>query len=161
MALVQGPAYGGGVGLVSCCDVAIGVERASFTLSEVKLGILAATISPYVVARIGAAQARRYLLTAEPIDATRATEIGLLHEVVADGAGLDEWEQRLRNNLMAAAPTGTAASKALIRAVDGETITPELVAMTARRLAAQRASPEGIEGLTAFFDKRKPSWLTS
>ena len=156
IALVQGPAFGGGVGLVSCCDIAVGVSKSTFTLSEVKLGILPATISPYVIARIGAAQARRYFVTAEKITAARAKEIGLLHEVVETPEELETWAAALRKNVMEAAPTAIAASKDLIRAVAGHPITSDLITDTARRLADQRASPEGVEGLTAFFEKRPP-----
>jgi methylglutaconyl-CoA hydratase len=156
IALVQGTAFGGGVGLVSCCDVAVGVSKATFTLSEVKLGILPATISPYVIARIGAAQARRYFLTAEKISAPRAKEIGLLHEVVETEAELEAWAASFRDSIMVASPSAVAASKDLIRAVAGTPITSDLIADTARRLADQRASPEGVEGLTAFFEKRPP-----
>lgn len=158
VALVQGAAYGGGVGLVSCCDIALGVSKATFTLSEVKLGILPATISPYVIARIGTAQARRYFLTAERFTAVRAKEIGLLHEVVETQEELESAAASLRKCIMEAAPSAIAGSKDLIRAVAGQDITSDLIADTARRLADQRASPEGIEGLTAFFEKRPPAW---
>jgi methylglutaconyl-CoA hydratase len=143
IALVQGTAFGGGVGLVSCCDVAVGVSKATFTLSE-------------VIARIGAAQARRYFLTAEKISAPRAKEIGLLHEVVETEAELEAWAASFRDSIMVASPSAVAASKDLIRAVAGTPITSDLIADTARRLADQRASPEGVEGLTAFFEKRPP-----
>ncbi len=194
IALVQGAAFGGGVGLISCCDVAIGangraacctlpphcsadgfdvcvctclcacvracaragVSAASFTLSEVRLGILPATISPYVIARIGAAQARRYFLTAERFNAERARQIGLLHEVVDTPEDLETWAATLRKHIIEASPTGVAASKDLIRAVAGHEITADLIADTARRLSDQRASPEGVEGLTAFFERRPP-----
>ena len=160
VALVQGPSFGGGVGLVSCCDIAVGTTRAKFTLSEVKLGLIPATISPYVVARIGPPQARRYFLTAESFNAETAKDIGLLHEIVDSEEGLDEWAAKFRQNFVAASPTGVAQSKDLIRAVAGREITSDLIADTARRLCDQRASEEGVEGLTAFFEKRPPSWNT-
>lgn len=158
IAVVQGAAFGGGVGLISCCDIALGLSKATFTLSEVKLGILPATISPYVIARIGPAHARRYFLTAERFTAPRAREIGLLHEVVETPEDLEQALAVLRKCIMEAAPSAVAASKDLIRGVAGQDITDDLIYDTARRLADQRASPEGIEGLTAFFEKRPPSW---
>lgn len=161
VALVQGSAFGGGVGLVSCCDVAIACNTATFTLSEVKLGLLPAVISPYVVARIGAPQARRYFLTAEPIDAARAREIGLVHEVVADVAALEAWGATLRTRMLENSPSGMAASKAIIRHVAGREINAAVIQATAEALAAQRASAEGKEGLKAFFEKRKPAWVVA
>lgn len=119
IALVNGAAFGGGVGLVSCCDVAVAATRAHFTLSEVKLGLLPATISPYVVARIGPAQARRYFLTAERFDAETARRIGLVHELVDDEEGLDEWASTFRKRITEGSPSAIAASKDLIRAVSG------------------------------------------
>lgn len=161
VALVQGPCFGGGVGLVSVCDIAVGTPKVSFTLSEVKLGLLPATISPYVVRRMGEAQARRYFLTAEKIDADSALAMGILHELVDNNDGLDEWEGKFRKAFTVASPTGIAATKDLISAVAGREITPALIKDTARRLCDQRASPEGVEGLTAFFEKRNASWNRS
>jgi methylglutaconyl-CoA hydratase len=158
VALVQGPAFGGGVGLVSVCDMAVGIKSATFALSEVKLGLLPATISPYVVQRIGAAQARRYFLTAERFDALTAQRIGLLHEVVDSAAQLEEWRIKLRDVFKQNSPTGVAASKALIRAVSGKPVSNELMLDTAERLAEQRASAQGVEGVTAFLEKRPPKW---
>jgi len=119
VALVQGPCFGGGVGLVACCDIAIGVPKATFTLSEVKLGIIPATISPFVVAKIGSNYSRRYFLTAETFDAREAWRMGLLHEVCTDEKGLAEWKADLRRQLTLCAPTAVASAKELIRAVDG------------------------------------------
>ena len=158
VALVQGSAFGGGVGLVSCCDIAIAVQSAFFTLSEVKLGLLPAVISPYVVARIGPQQARRYFLTAERIAAARAQEIGLLHEVVADATELEAWGAKLKGIFAENSPSGMAASKNIIGVVAGKPIDDSIIAVTASALAHQRASVEGLEGLAAFFGKRKPSW---
>jgi methylglutaconyl-CoA hydratase len=161
VALVQGPCFGGGVGLVSCCDIAIGVPEVTFTLSEVKLGILPATISPYVVAKIGANQARRYFLTAEMFDARQAERMGLLNEVAGTGEGektLEEWKDALKAQLTLCAPTGVAASKELIRAVD-RPVTPEVMADTAARLSRQRQSEEGQAGLHAFLNKEKAPWV--
>eukprot|EP00048_Salpingoeca_helianthica_P016310 m.231615 g.231615 ORF g.231615 m.231615 type:complete len:277 (-) comp18420_c0_seq1:25-855(-) len=159
VALVQGPAFGGGVGLVSCCDVAVAVSTATFTLSEVKLGLLPAVISPYVVARIGVPQARRYFLTAEKIEAPRAREIGLVHEVVADEAALNAHGDSLRSVFLQNSPTAIAAAKSLISRIAGRGTSPEVLADTAATLASQRASAEGREGLSAFFGKRKAAWV--
>ncbi|EDQ86736.1 uncharacterized protein MONBRDRAFT_33735 [Monosiga brevicollis MX1] len=159
IALVQGPAFGGGVGLVSCCDVAVATQSANFTLSEVKLGIIPATISPYVIARIGAAQSRRYMLTAEAISSTRAQEIGLVHEVVADEEGLREMETSLRQALLRAGPNAVAASKHLVTLVEQSENPSDLVVATARALAEQRASEEGQAGLGAFFARKPAPWV--
>ena len=161
VALVQGAAMGGGVGMVSVCDIAVGVASCSFTLSEVKLGLIPATISPYVVARMGAANARRYFLTAERLDAATAARVGLLHEVVPDAAGLDQWEAEFRARITDASPMAVAASKELVFAVAGARVDRAVMADTARRLCDARASPDGAEGLTAFFEKRRPAWNTN
>ncbi len=159
VALVQGNAFGGGVGLISACDIAVGVRSASFALSEARLGLIPATIAPYVVGRITAAQARRYFLTAERFDAERAGRIGLLHEVVENADELDSWAARFEDALRHAAPSAVVASKDLIRLVDGAPVDEALLKETARRLSEQRASPEGREGLAAFLEKRKPAWV--
>lgn len=158
IAVVQGAAFGGGVGLISACDVAVGVSSAKFMLSEVKLGLLPATISPYVIRRIGANQCRRYFLTAEPFGADRAKEIGLLHEVAEGPEELEAMCTQLRESIRLNSPTGVAASKELIDAVEGRPVTEELMEATAVFLAEQRDSPEGREGIGAFFEKRKPAW---
>lgn len=167
IALVQGPCYGGGVGLVSCCDIAIAVPEATFTLSEVKLGILPATISPYVVAKIGAAQARRYFLTAEMFDSVQAQKIGIINELATsissdesckDGKSLEDWKMDLRTQLKLCAPTAVAASKDLINAVN-RPITPDVMNDTAVRLSTQRQSIEGQAGLYAFLNREKPPWI--
>lgn len=159
VALVQGAAFGGGVGLISACDVAIGVKSAMFCLSEVKLGLLPATISPYVIPRIGASNARRYFVTAEKFDAPTALRIGLLHELVDSPAGLEEWRVKLRDTLKQNSPSAIAATKDLIRNVRGKMIDDDLMHDTAQRLAEQRSSVEGIEGVNAFLQKRTPKWL--
>eukprot|EP00936_MAST-01D_sp_MAST-1D-sp1_P000023 g23.t1 len=156
VALVQGGAFGGGIGIISCCDVAIAVENTAFALSEVKLGLLPATISPFVVARIGQSAARRYFLTAETFNAVEAQRIGLVHEIVSDRDGLDEWEARLRKALRGSSPTAVAASKALVEAVAYEDVTEALRHDTAVRLCEQRANSEATEGVAAFLEKRKP-----
>ena len=156
VALVQGSAFGGGIGLISCCDMAVCVSSARFCLSEVKLGLLPATISPFVVARIGAGPARRYFLTAEAFSAQTAQGMGLVHEVVDDDAGLAEWEQTLMAAWRTNSPTAVTASKQLVSAVAGQPITPELRHDTVVRLCEQRLSKEAKEGLSAFLDKRHP-----
>jgi methylglutaconyl-CoA hydratase len=157
LALVQGPAYGGGVGLVACCDVAIASERASFCLTEVKLGLTPATISPYVVNAIGPRQARRYFITAEVISAARAQEIGLVHEVVPEPE-LEVARDRVLGALLQGAPAAQADAKALVFLREGRAVDAALAQETSRRIAQRRASPEGREGLGAFLSKRSPSW---
>lgn len=157
IALVQGAAFGGGVGLVAACDIAIAAERAKFALTEVKLGIIPAVISPYVVEAIGPRWARRLFQTAERIDAAKACEIGLIHECVAE----DELEAalgRVLADLLANGPEAMAAAKDLVFAVAHKTADGGLVEETARRIAVQRATDEGREGISAFLEKREPSW---
>ena len=157
LALVQGAAYGGGVGLVAACDIAIATPRAKFALTEVKLGIIPAVISPYVINAVGLRWARRLFVTAEAIDADRAREIGLIHEVVA-AEELEAAGERLVQLMLANGPEAMAAAKDLAFAVAGRPIDDALVADTAARIADRRASDEGREGLTAFLEKRTPSW---
>lgn len=159
IALVQGNAFGGGVGMVAACDVAIAVRSARFALTEVKLGIAPAVISPHVVAAIGQRAARRYMLTAESFGADEAHRLGLVHELVAsvselEGAGHD-MAARVLNN----APAAMAKTKALIRAVSGRPLDDALVAETVALIAEMRAAPEGREGVTAFLEKRQPNWI--
>ncbi|MGO1076590.1 enoyl-CoA hydratase-related protein [Inquilinus sp. CA228] len=157
VALVHGPAYGGGVGLVACCDIAIATEAASFSLSEVKLGLIPAVISPYVVRAIGARAARRYFLTAERFDAVEARRLGLVHELVA-GDGLEEAARQVLAALRGNGPAAVRAAKDLVGAVAGKA-PAEVEEDCARRIAAIRAGDEGKEGVAAFLEKRKPSWL--
>lgn len=159
VARVQGPAYGGGVGLVACCDIAVASMGARFALTEAKLGLIPAVISPYVVAAIGARAARRYFLTAEAIEAADAWRLGLVHEIAADEADLDEKVGQVVDALLACGPVAHAECKSLIRAVAGRPVTGELIQETAERIAKVRASPEGMEGVTAFLEKRRASWL--
>lgn len=154
--LINGAAYGGGVGLVACCDIAIASERASFCLSEVKLGILPAAISPYVVAAIGPRQARRYFQTAEVIPADGARRIGLVHEVVPPDQ-LDAARDRILAAIFQGAPGAQADAKDLVFTVD-RPLTDEVVSETGRRIALRRASEEGREGIGAFLAKREPAW---
>ncbi|NCP77930.1 MAG: enoyl-CoA hydratase/isomerase family protein [Desulfuromonadales bacterium] len=158
LALVQGAAFGGGVGLVAACDLVLATPQASVCLSEVKLGLIPAVISPYVIAAIGARAARRYFLTAEGFDADRARQLGLVHEVVATAA-LDHRADLLTRQLLANGPQALAAAKQLVADVAGRPIDAELLADTAQRIATLRASDEGREGLSAFLTKRPPAWL--
>ena len=158
MCLVQGPAYGGGVGLIAACDIAISVRSATFSLSEVKLGLIPAVISPYVIAAVGARQARRFFLTAERFDALEAHRIGLVHLVVNDEGEMRAAAERFARMFLDTAPGAVAASKQLIADVQGKTIDDELIESTAKRIAERRSTEEAKEGVTAFFDKRKPYW---
>jgi methylglutaconyl-CoA hydratase len=157
IARVQGAAFGGGVGLVACCDIAIGVPEAKFGLTESKLGLLPAVISPYVIAAIGARNARRYFATAELFDAAEALRIGLLHQLV-DADALDAAVQRQIDLLLKVGPVASALAKTLIRDVAAHADGVQHDADNAALIAHLRVSPEGQEGLSAFLDKRKPAW---
>lgn len=159
IARVQGPAYGGGVGLIACCDIAVATLNATFALSEAKLGLIPSVISPYVVAAIGARAARRYFLTAEPIDASDAWRLGLIHEIAKDDEDLDEKIGDIVEALLACGPVAQAECKSLIRAVANRPVTSELIQDTADRIAKVRSSPEGMEGVKAFLEKRRASFL--
>lgn len=158
LARVHGDAYGGGVGLIACCDIAIGVPEAKFGLTESKLGLLPAVISPYVIAAIGARQARRYFASAEIFDAAEALRLGLLHQLVPAEA-LDAAVQRQIDLLLKAAPLASAAAKHLVRAVTAATDRDRLDADNAALIARLRVSPEGQEGISAFLEKRPPHWM--
>ncbi len=161
VARIQGPAYGGGVGLVAACDIAIATFEAQFALTEVKLGIIPSVISPYVIAAIGERYARRYMLTAERFSASEAYRIGLVHEIVPDEAGLDEAVGEIVESLLKNGPRAQSECKALIRVVAGQPIDEATIEETAQRITRVRASAEGKEGLTAFLEKRKPNWINS
>ncbi|WP_419796961.1 MAG: enoyl-CoA hydratase/isomerase family protein [Terasakiella sp.] len=158
IARVQGAAFGGGVGLVAACDMAVGTERASFCLSEVKLGLIPAVISPYVVNAMGQRASRRYMLTAERFKADEALRFGLLHRVVNEDE-LDGAVEDLIASLMIAGPNSVAACKDLVFAVYNRPVDEAVIKETAERIAKQRASDEGKEGLSAFLEKRKPAWV--
>lgn len=158
VALVEGPAFGGGAGLVAACDYAVAAEGAQFAFSEVKLGLVAATISPHVVAAIGPRRAKSLFATGRVFDAAFAEKIGLVDEVVPVAADLDDAMERLSSEIMACAPGAVAASKALVDAVAGVPIDEELLEETAKLIAERRAGEEGQEGVRAFLDKRKPDW---
>lgn len=159
VALVQGAAYGGGVGLVACCDIAIATARATFCLSEVKLGLFPAVISPYVVAAIGPRASRRYFQTAEVFDAAEAHRLGLLHQMVADEPELAAAADLVSARLLLNGPGAMAGAKRLVAAVHGARVDAALIADTAGRIADQRSSREGREGVSAFLEKRKPAWI--
>ena len=154
---VQGDAFGGGVGLAAACDIVIAVESASFVLSEVKLGLVAATISPHLVRAMGARQAARYMLTAEKFDAASARALGLVHEVVAADA-LDAEVERVVRHLLAASPDALASTKRLLADVVETPLDDVLLAATAKCIADARVSEQGREGIAAFLEKRAPSW---
>jgi methylglutaconyl-CoA hydratase len=160
VARIQGAAFGGGLGLVACCDIAIAGSTAVFSLSEVRLGLIPAVISPYVIAAIGERAARRYFLTAERFDATEARRIGLVHEVV-DGSALDEAVAKVVGQLLQGGPQALAAAKKLIADVGRRPMSDALADETAQRIAAIRVDKEGQEGLAAFFEKRGPDWTAS
>lgn len=160
VARVNGSAYGGGVGLVACCDVAIGVDGAKFSLSEVKLGLVPAVISPYVIAAIGARQARRLFVSGEVFDAATAARVGLLHESVASDQ-LDAAVDRVLHFLGKGGPLAQAEAKQLALRMAGTTSesAARVDAENAALIARLRVSPEGQQGLSAFLDKRAPSWV--
>lgn len=158
IARVQGAAVGGGVGLVACCDIAIAASAVTFALTEVRLGLIPSVISPYVIAAIGERAARRYFLTAERFDALQAQRLGLVHEVV-EPSRLDDAIAAVAQNLLKGAPRALAAAKALIADVGRRPMADALAEETARRIAAIRVGEEGQEGLSGFFDKRKPGWM--
>jgi methylglutaconyl-CoA hydratase len=159
IARVHGPVFAGGTGLVAACDIAVGTPEAKFCLSEAKLGLSPATISPYVIRAMGERNARRYFLTAEVFDAEEAHRIGMLSTLVASSE-LDATIDELIKNLLAGGPQAHARIKDLIRAVARRPVDDALVADTAKRIAEIRVSPEGKEGIASFLEKRKPSWCS-
>jgi methylglutaconyl-CoA hydratase len=158
LARVQGDVFAGGVGLVAACDIVVSVDTATYCLSEVKLGLMPATISPYVIRAMGARAAHRYFLTAERFSAAEAHRIGLVHEVVAADA-LDAKVDELLKALTSASPNAVRACKRLVQDVAGRAITADLIEHTVAGIADIRASDEGREGVQSFLNKRKPSWL--
>ena len=158
VARIQGDVYAGGMGLVAACDIAVACDAAQFCLSEVKLGLIPATISPYVIKAMGENAARRYFLTAERFNAAEALRIGFIHAVAA-ADGLDAAVDDVVGHLTSASPHAAREAKRLVREIGGVPIDEALIADTAERIAAIRASEEGREGVRAFLDKRKPSWL--
>lgn len=158
VARVQGDCYAGGMGLVAACDIAVAVDTASFCLSEAKLGLIPATISPYVIKAMGESAARRYFLTAERFDAREAHRIGFVHDVAAADE-LDARAAALAETLANNSPNAVREAKKLVREIAGQPVTEGLLEDTAGRIAAIRASFEGREGVASFLEKRRPSWL--
>jgi methylglutaconyl-CoA hydratase len=158
IALVHGTAFGGGVGLVACCDIALGTPAAQFALSEARLGLIPATIGPYVVRAIGPRAAQRYFITAERFGAAEAQRIGLLHEVVEEAA-LEARLAAIIKASLAAGPDAQASAKDLLRAIVGRPIDAAVIEDTAQRIASVRAGAEAREGVAAFLDKRPPAWV--
>jgi methylglutaconyl-CoA hydratase len=158
VALVEGGAFGGGVGLAAACDMAIAVKGAKFAFSEVKLGLVAATISPYVVAAIGPRRARRLFSSGEVFDVEQAQAFGLVDEVVDDAAALGAAKQRISTQMLACAPGAVEASKQLVAHIIGRHLDQALIDHTARLIAARRVSDEGQAGVRAFLEGKKPPW---
>ncbi len=157
IALVQGAAFGGGVGLLACCDLVLASDKALFCLSEVKLGLIPSVISPYVVRAIGERNAKRYFTTAEKFNATEAKAIQLVHKIVPHDK-LENYTDDFINRVLANGPTAMREAKALVNYVANKPITEALVLETAQRIADIRASSEGQEGVTAFLEKRPANW---
>jgi len=157
VAFVHGAAYGGGVGLAVCCDIAVATERASFCLSEARLGLIPAAIGPFVIRAIGARQARRLMLTGEPVSAARARDLGFVHEVAREEEAPAQFES-IVEALLRCAPGAQAEAKAFAAFCTGRTIDDQMAWDSARLLAELRDSAEGREGLRAFIEKRAPDW---
>jgi methylglutaconyl-CoA hydratase len=156
---IHGDCYAGGMGLAAACDVLVAAEGLHFCLSEARLGLLPATIGPYVVRALGEQASRRYFVTAERFSAGQAQQLGFVHELVA-GEALDAKVDEIVSTLVANGPAAVKACKLLVRDVAGQPITPALREDTARRIADIRASAEGREGVQAFLNKRSPPWQT-
>jgi len=157
IACVQGPTFGGGVGLVAACDIAVCTQVAFFCLSEVKWGLIPAIVSPYVIHAIGVRQARRYILTADRMSAEEALHLGLIHQVVGEGE-LEATTETLVASILKGSPEAIKASKELICFVKSHPLDEKLQEETARRIAVIRSSAEGQEGISAFLAKRTPAW---
>jgi methylglutaconyl-CoA hydratase len=156
IARVQGNAFAGAIGLIACCDLVVAVPEAEFAVTEVRLGLIPAVISPYLIRAMGVRQARRWFLTAERFSAEQAQAMHLVHEIV-DAGEIDACVLHWLDALQKAGPDALAAAKQLIAAVDGQP-KAETIEDTAKRIAAIRAGKEGKEGVTAFLEKRKPDW---
>ncbi len=155
--MINGAAFGGGVGLIAVCDIAITIERAIFAFSEVNLGIIPAVISPYVIPKIGYSSASRYFLTGERISANKALQIGLVHEVALDEKMLKNKVNEIINNLFSSGPLAMTQVKDLIHRNKSNHI-DDLRNIVIDKIASIRTSPEGKEGLSAFLEKRRPNW---
>ena len=158
VALVEGAAFGGGAGLAAACDMAIATTEAKFSFSEVKLGLIAATISPYVIEAVGPRNARALFATGRLFDAAYAEKVGLVTETVADVAALRAAAHRIAGDMLACAPGAVEASKRLVDDIAGRVIDRDLLELTAHRIAAARVGDEGQEGVRAFLERRKPRW---
>lgn len=158
IAKVQGDCYAGGMGLVAACDIAVSVDSANYCLSEVKLGLIPATISPYVIKAMGESAARRYFITAERFNAAEAHRVGFVHEVVTADM-LDSKVAEIVKALVSNSPHAVRQAKRLVQDVASRELTPELIAATVEGIAQIRASDEGREGVRSFLEKRKPEWL--
>lgn len=161
IALVQGSAYGGGVGLIACCDIAIANSKANFCLSEVKIGLTPAVISPYVITAIGERATRRYFLTAEQFNTEEALHLGLIHQTVSSLEELQNVGEQIAQKFLNNSPQAITITKRLIANVTGKPIDDNLIKLTAQDIADIRVSAEGQEGLKAFLEKRKPNWTNS
>lgn len=159
IARIQGAAFGGAVGLVSCCDIAIASESANFSLSEVKIGLVPATIAPYVIAAIGERASRRFFISAERFGAERALDLGLISEI-CNADELDSTIARISRQILNNSPAAVAQCKQLISDINHRPISKELIEETSVCIAKIRKSAEGQEGLSAFLEKRTPAWLT-
>ena len=157
IAKVQGPAFGGAVGMVACCDIVVASDQSRFCFSEVKLGLIPAVISPYVVKAIGSRSAHKLFLTAEIFDARQAAALGLVHSVVSAEA-LEGAVQSTLKSVLANGPSAMARAKQLVRTVDAHAITDDIIQYTVNAIASIRVSEEGQEGLRAFLQKRSPAW---
>lgn len=160
IARIHGDVYAGGMGLVAACDIAVAVTEAHFCLSETRLGLIPATISPYVIRALGEQSARRFMLSAERFEAAEAYRIGFVHEL-CHADDLDEVVGEVVDALLLCSPHALAQSKRLVREIAGLPITPALRADTAARIAHVRASEDGKEGVHSFLEKRKPRWVTA
>ena len=158
IALVNGPAMGGALGIIGACDIAIAADSAIFALTEVRVGLIPAVISPFVIQAIGVRQARRYFLSGEKFDAHAAHEMGLVHTLVSANALNDALDEMI-DHLIKGAPGAQHEAKDLIRSVKFQPISNTVLSDTADRIASRRATGEGKEGITAFLEKRKPSWV--
>ncbi|HEY0294279.1 MAG TPA: enoyl-CoA hydratase/isomerase family protein [Bordetella sp.] len=158
IARIHGPCMAGGLGLISACDIAVATREARFALTETRLGLIPAMISPYVLRALGERAARRWFLTGEAISAAEAWRLGLVHEL-CETDELDPRVHQLLESFMLASPSALSECKRLIRDVAGKPIDAQIIAETISRLVVQRASPDGREGLASFLEKRKPKWV--
>lgn len=159
IACVRGVAMGGGLGLLSCCDIVIADEKTTFSLSEVKIGLIPATISPYVLAAMGARNARRYFQTGERFKGQRAYDLGLVHELVTTEDEMDAQLNIILGHVRTSGPFAMREAKRLVMDYANQPISAKIIQDSAERIAAIRARPEAREGLNAFLEKRKPNWI--